>query len=68
MTCEEHNIYGGLGSAVAEVLVENEPAPMLRVGTRDVFGKSGVPATLLEEYGLDAKTIVKKAEEVIKMK
>ena len=68
VTCEEHNIYGGLGSAVAEVLVENEPVPMLRVGTKDVFGKSGVPAKLLEEYGLDAKTIVKKSEEVIKMK
>jgi len=68
VTCEEHNVIGGLGSAVAEVLVENAPVPMKRVGTQDVFGKSGVPAKLLEEYGLDAKTIIEKAKEVIKMK
>ena len=68
VTCEEHNIYGGLGSAVAEALVENTPVPMKRVGTMDVFGKSGVPAKLIEEYGLDAKTIMERAKEAIAMK
>ena len=68
VTAEEHNIIGGLGSAVAEVLCEECPVPMLRVGTKDVFGKSGVPAVLFEEYGLDAKTIVEKAKEAISLK
>ena len=68
VTAEEHNIIGGLGSAVAEVLAENAPAPMLRVGTRDVFGRSGVPARLFEIYGLDTKTVVEKAKEVVAKK
>ncbi len=68
VTAEEHNIIGGLGSAVAEVLVENAPVPMKRVGTRDVFGRSGKPYPLLEMYGLDAKTIAAKAKEAIAMK
>lgn len=68
VTAEEHNIIGGLGSAVAEVLAENAPVPMRRVGTQDVFGRSGTPSALLELYGLDTKTIVAKAEEVIKLK
>lgn len=68
VTAEEHNIIGGLGSAVAEVLAENAPAPMLRVGTRDVFGRSGVPARLFEIYGLDTKTTVEKAKEVVAKK
>lgn len=68
VTAEEHNIIGGLGSAVAEVLAENCPTPAERVGTRDVFGRSGVPAVLLEMYGLDTKTIVEKAKKVIARK
>ena len=68
VTAEEHNIIGGLGSAVAEVLAENCPTPTERVGTRDVFGRSGVPAVLLEMYGLDTKTIVEKAKKVIARK
>lgn len=68
VTAEEHNIIGGLGSAVAEVLAEGYPVPMERVGTNDVFGRSGVPAKLFEIYGLDTKTIVKKAKAVIKRK
>ncbi|MBQ2859969.1 MAG: transketolase family protein, partial [Peptococcaceae bacterium] len=54
VTCEEHNIYGGLGSAVAEVLVENCPVPMTRVGVADQFGESGLPDELLEKHGLTA--------------
>ena len=54
--------------AGAEVLAENCPVPMARVGTRDVFGRSGVPAKLFEIYGLDTKTIVEKAKEVLAKK
>ncbi len=68
VTAEEHSIIGGLGSAVAEVLVENCPVPMQRVGSCDEFGRSGKPYPLLEKYGLDAKTIVEKAKEVIAKK
>jgi len=68
VTAEEHNIVGGLGSAVAEVLVENYPAPLKMVGVQDKFGKSGKPEKLLEMYGLTAANIVEKAKEAIKMK
>ncbi len=68
VTAEEHNVIGGLGSAVAEVLCETVPTPMLRVGTQDVFGRSGKPNPLLAAYGLDAKTIVDKAKAVVAMK
>lgn len=68
VTAEEHNIIGGLGSAVAEVLVQNYPAPIKMVGVEDKFGKSGKPERLLEMYGLTAQNIVVKAKEVMKMK
>ena len=68
VTAEEHNILGGLGSAVAEVLVENYPVPMKRVGIEDVFGRSGKPAALLNLYGLTASNIAEKAKEVLKKK
>lgn len=68
VTCEEHNIIGGLGSAVAEVLAENCPAVMERVGVCDMFGKSGEPNALLEEYGLTAENIVEKALKAINRK
>jgi len=68
VTAEEHNIIGGLGSAVAEVLAENSPVPMKRVGTEDKFGQSGKPAELLELYGLTAANIAKQVKEVLKMK
>ncbi len=68
VTAEEHNIIGGLGSAVAEVLCEHAPVPMKRVGTKDVFGQSGKPYELLELYGLTAENIAKNAKEVINMK
>ncbi|MGI6776469.1 MAG: transketolase family protein [Acetivibrionales bacterium] len=68
VTAEEHNIYGGLGSAVAEVLVENYPVPLKMVGVQDKFGKSGKPALLMKEYGLTAEDIVEKAKEAIRMK
>lgn len=65
VACEEHNIYGGLGSAVAEVLVEHCPVPMARVGVEDSFGESGLPDQLLEKYGLTAANIADKAKAVI---
>lgn len=64
VTAEEHNIIGGLGSAVAEVVVENHPVPVLRVGVEDTFGESGTGDSLLEKYGLTVQNIVEKAKKV----
>jgi len=66
VTAEEHSIIGGLGSAVAEVLVENEPVPMERVGVKDVFGESGEPDQLLKKYGLTAKDIKEAVYRVLR--
>lgn len=68
ITAEEHSIIGGLGGAVAEVLVENYPVPMKRVGVRDVFGESGKPAELLSKYGLGVADIVSAVKEVLSRK
>ena len=68
VTAEEHSIIGGLGGAVAEVLVENSPVPMERVGIQDTFGESGTPAALLEKYGLTAKEIVGAVKRVMARK
>lgn len=68
VTAEEHNILGGLGGAVAEVLVENCPVPMLRVGVADKFGKSGDANLLLAEYGLTAKSIEDKVKTAVSRK
>jgi transketolase len=57
VTAEEHNIMGGLGSAVAEVLGERRPTPMRRVGVLDTFGESGEATELLRKYGLTSKEI-----------
>ena len=57
VTAEEHNIMGGLGSAVAEVLGEIVPTPMKRVGVKDSFGESGESSELLKKYGLTSKEI-----------
>lgn len=68
VTCEEHNIIGGLGSAVAEVLAEKAPARLVRVGVKDTFGESGKPADLLKKYGLTAFDIVAAAKQAIAAK
>lgn len=68
VTAEEHNIIGGLGGAVAEVLAENCPSPMIRVGVNDEFGTSGAATELLKLYGLTAENIAQKAKEAIKKK
>ena len=62
VTCEEHSIIGGLGSAVAEVLAEAGTAcKLVRVGVQDVFGESGKPAELFAKYKIDADAIVEAA-------
>ena len=68
VTCEEHNVIGGLGSAVAEVLCENAPCVMQRIGTQDVFGRSGKPNELFEVYGLTAEAIRDAAKKAIALK
>ena len=69
VTAEEHNVIGGLGSAVAEVLCESgKPVPMLRVGVEDTFGRSGPALELLDLYGLTAPHIVEKVKAVLALK
>ncbi|MBW4062015.1 transketolase family protein [Candidatus Saccharibacteria bacterium] len=68
LTCEEGQIAGGLGSAVAEALAEHAPTPLQRVGVQDRFGESGTPGELLEAFGLTAPHLVKQALELIKRK
>ena len=58
VTAEEHSVFGGLGSAVAEVVVQNSPVKMAFVGVADTFGESGKPAELMAKYGLTAADIV----------
>ncbi|MBI4034689.1 transketolase family protein [Candidatus Saccharibacteria bacterium] len=65
VTVEEAQINGGLGGAVAELLGENLPTPMLRLGMRDCFGESGKPEELLERFGLTAKHIVAAVEKLM---
>jgi transketolase len=64
VTAEEHQIYGGLGSAVAEVLVKSNPVKVKMIGINDQFGESGKPEELMQKYGLTSSNI---ANEVIKM-
>ena len=69
VTAEEHNIIGGLGSAVAETVCERGcPVPVVRVGVEDVFGKSGPAVELLKVFGLCAENIVAKAKAAIALK
>jgi transketolase len=65
ITAEEHSIIGGLGGAVAEVLSEHYPLPLIRVGVRDTFGESGAPDELLVKYGLTSREIVAAAKKAM---
>ena len=65
---EEHSIIGGLGSAVAEALSEVCPVPVIKHGVNDEFGRSGPAKELIEYYGLNAKGIVEKVKEALKLK
>ncbi|MDY4280128.1 MAG: transketolase family protein [[Pasteurella] mairii] len=64
ITCENHSIHNGLGSAVAEVLVENYPVPMRRVGIKERYGQVGTLDFLMKEYELTAEDIVKQATQL----
>ncbi|HHP7234891.1 MAG TPA: transketolase family protein [Desulfobacterales bacterium] len=68
VTAENNVIYGGLGSAVAEVLVENRPTPMKRVGVADTFAESGPYLEVIDKYGLTARHIVAAVEDVLTRK
>lgn len=68
VTCEEHNIIGGLGEAVCSCVCSARPVPVLRVGVNDTFGRSGKVAPLMEYYGLTVENIVAKALAAVEMK
>ncbi len=68
LTVEEHNVLGGMGSAVAEVVVQNHPVPMRFHGIQDTFGTSGDPADLLKAFKLMPEDIVSEAQELLKLK
>ena len=66
VTVEEHSIIGGLGSAVCDVLSEQLPTPVLKIGVNDVFGHSGPAVELIKEFGLDGDSIAAKVKEFVK--
>ena len=68
LTVEEHNVIGGLGSAVAEVVCEKKPCPVIRHGVYDTFGKSGKATELLVDFDFTAEAIAAKAKEAIVLK
>ncbi|HAK11525.1 MAG TPA: transketolase [Chitinophagaceae bacterium] len=68
VTCEEHNVLGGLGDNIAQVAARHCPIPIEYIGTNDTFGESGTPNQLLVKYGLDTPNIVAAAEKVMSRK
>lgn len=68
VTVEDHQVAGGLGSAIAEFLSENFPVPIKMVGIRDKYGESGTPEELLQKYGLTTEQIIKAVTFVLRMK
>jgi transketolase len=68
VTCEEHNRFGGLGDAVAQVIIKSNPVPQEYVAVNDSFGESGTPDQLMTKYGLDTINIVEAVEKVLKRK
>lgn len=68
VTCEEHQVHGGLGGAVSELLAGKYPVPIEFVGMMDQFGESGPPQELLEKFGMKAKNIVEAAKTVLRRK
>ena len=66
VTVEDHSIIGGLGSAVAEVVVHHKLIPMEFVGVEDTFGESGEPNELAEKYGIDYNAIINAAYKLLK--
>jgi transketolase len=68
VTVEEHNVIGGLGSAVAECVCESCPVPVVRMGVNDTFGRSGKVPPLLEAYGLTTRVLVEKIRKALALK
>ena len=68
MTIEDHTVFGGLGAAVSEVIVQNHPVPMTLVGIQDRFGESGDPELLYRDHGMDTQSIVEKARLLVQRK
>ncbi|NMB29847.1 MAG: transketolase family protein [Clostridiales bacterium] len=68
LTVEEHSVIGGLGSAVADVVTEEYPIRVVKIGVNDTFGMSGPAVDLLKKFGLSAENIVRKAEEAVSAK
>ena len=68
VTCEEHQVAGGLGGAVSEVLAEEHPVPMEFIGVHDMFGQSGTPAELFVHYKLDVESIKIACRDAVKRK
>ena len=68
VTAEEHQITGGLGSAVAECLSQNYPVPIEFVGMPDSFGESGEPGELMVKYGMSSQNILESAERLLARK
>ena len=68
VSVEEHSIIGGLGSAISEVVCEEYPVPVVKVGVKDTFGESGKPEELLEKYGLTVKNVVEAAKKAVSLK
>jgi transketolase len=68
VTCEEHQVNGGLGDSIAQVLGRFRPAPMEMVAVNDTFGESGTPSALMKKYGLAPENIVAAVEKVLKRK
>jgi transketolase len=68
VTVEEHNVYGGLGSAVCEAVCQNHPVPVLRCGIQDRFGESGAYAEILERAGLSRERVVELARRAVQLK
>ncbi|MGQ9632292.1 MAG: transketolase family protein [bacterium] len=68
VTAEEHQVMGGFGSAIAEVVVKNAPVPMEMIGIQDRFGESGEPDELMKEFNLTSDDIVKAVNRVLKRK
>ena len=68
VTAEDHQVNGGMGSAVAEVLAKHHPVPVEMIGVQDRFGESGSPDELMKEFGLTAKDIKAAVKKVLKRK
>ncbi|MBD3261557.1 MAG: transketolase family protein [Candidatus Altiarchaeales archaeon] len=68
VTCEEHSIHGGLGGAISEILCENYPTPLKKIGVGDVFGRSGSAQDLMAAYNLTSDDIVEAAKKAVNQK